>query len=81
MNRAQELREHVTKHVCRLALGLEKDSLFTKDLLAFFSDQELKHLENLINNERVQRKLDAELHEFEMREHEHALRNSNGRMI
>ena len=52
-----------------------------RDLLAFFSDMELEHLEDLINKERVRRKMDAELDEFEMREHEHALRNSDGRMI
>lgn len=81
MNKVQELRELVTKYTSRTAVGLEKQRLFTRDMLAFFSDQELEHLEDLINKERVQRKMDAELDEFEMREHKHALRNSDGRII
>jgi len=81
MNKVQELRELVTKYTSRTAVGLEKQRLFTRDMLAFFSDQELEHLEDLINKERVQRKMDAELDEFEMREHEHAQRNSDGRII
>ena len=81
MNEVQKLRDLLTKYTARTAVGLEKQRLFTRDMLGFFSDQDLKHLEELISKERAERKMEDELDKFEMREHEHALRNSDGRMI
>ncbi len=60
MNEVQKLRDLLTKYTARTAVGLEKQRLFTRDMLGFFSDQDLKHLEDLINKERAERKMEDE---------------------
>lgn len=77
------IEESLTKLTTKCSEELEKGThpFFTRQLLSFFSDQDLKNLLPVIQEEISERDLSDIFDTFEKKEHEQALRSSDGKLI